>query len=325
MALRSLLIANAASGQGRTGRRAEDIARALRARGLDIELGLTSSAGDAADAAARAIAAGCQRIIVAGGDGTINSVVGVLAHAPAALGIIPTGMANAFAREMGIPLAVGKACDVAAGGYERTIDVGRAAGAAIPVSAGRHFALMAGVGFDADVVAHVHPWLKRATGPGAYVAAGIARLLRYRPARLCLRWDEGELTVEALMLVAANTARYTYGWSMAPEARCDDGLLDVVVFGVRRRLDVPAHVAGVLIGRHGQHPAALSFRTRRVRVECDQPLPLQVDGDLVGQGSGVGDHGSEITGQRSGPAAPPAAPLEIETIPGALRVLAPPV
>jgi len=290
---RALLIANPASGRGRTGRRAEDIARCLRERGLQVEFWLTSTADDACNAAARAIAGGCQRVIVAGGDGTINSVIGALAHSPAALGVIPTGMANAFAREMDIPLSWSAACDVAAGSQERTIDVGKAAG--------RYFALMAGVGFDADVVAHVHPWLKRATGPGAYVAAGIARLIRCRPWRLRLAWEQGELSVEALMLVAANTARYTYGWSIAPQARCDDGLLDVVVFGVRRAVDVPAHVVGVLTGRHGQHPAVVTLRAQRLRVECDRPLPLQIDGDLAG-----------------------AAPVEIEAVPGALRVLAPP-
>lgn len=290
---RAVLVANPASGRGRTARLAAAIARRLSARGLDVELALTPTGDDAARAAANAIASGCDRVIVAGGDGTINSVLGALAHAPAALGVIPTGMANAFAREMGIPLAFDSACDVAAGCCQRIIDLGR--------TGSRHFALMAGIGFDADVVAHVNPRLKRLTGPGAYVAAGLARALRFRPTPLEISFDHGHLTAAALLLVAANTALYTYRWRIAPQARPDDGLLDVVIFDCRSPLDAPAHVLGVLTGRHPRHPGVITLRTRALRVHCERPLPLQIDGDLAG-----------------------VVPAEMEIVPGALRVLAPP-
>ena len=290
---RALLVANPASGLGRTGRLAAAIARRLRARGLEVAVEITGTGGAAGRAAAQALASGCDRVIVAGGDGTVNSVLGALAHSPAALGVIPTGMANAFAREMGIPLAFGPACDVAAGDSDRTIDLARAGS--------RHFALMAGIGFDADVVAHVNPRLKRLTGPGAYIAAGLVRALSYRPAPIRLSWDDGALTATALMLVAANTAHYTYRWRIAPDARPDDGLLDIVVFRCRGALDPPAHVLGALTGLHQLHPGVVTLRTRRARVECDRPLPLQIDGDPAG-----------------------AAPVEMEIVPRALRVLTPP-
>jgi YegS/Rv2252/BmrU family lipid kinase len=290
---RALLVANPGSGLGRTVRLAAAIARRLSARGLDVELALTPTCDAAARAAARAIAGGCDRVIVAGGDGTINSVLGALAHSPAALGVVPTGMANAFAREMGIPLAFDSACDVAADRHQRVLDLGRAGS--------RHFVLMAGIGFDADVVAHVSPRLKRLTGPGAYVAAGLARALRFRPTRVEVSFDHGRLTAAALLLVAANTAHYTYRWRIAPQARPDDGLLDVVIFHCRNALDAPAHVLGVLTGLHPRHPAVVTLRTRALRVRSERPLPLQIDGDAAG-----------------------VAPVEMEIVPGALRVLAPP-
>ncbi|UCH34141.1 MAG: diacylglycerol kinase family lipid kinase [Armatimonadota bacterium] len=289
---RALLVANSASGLGRTGRLASAIGAGLSARGVEAELALSGTPVSAGEAAAAAVARGCDRVVVAGGDGTINSVVGALAYTPTALGVVPTGMANAFARELGIPLTYDAACDIAAAGATRTVDLARAGD--------RHFALMAGVGFDADVVAHVSLRLKRLIGPGAYVLAGLAGLPRFRPRKLRLSWDEGEMVTRALMVVAANTAQYTYHWRIAPAARPDDGLLDVVVFGCRRALDPAAHAVGALTRRHMRHPGVVTWRTRRLRVECESPLPLQIDGDVAG-----------------------VTPIEMEILPGALKVLAP--
>jgi diacylglycerol kinase (ATP) len=289
---KTLLIANPTSGLGRTGRLADSLARRLGSRGLEVDLALTRSDLAAAHLASAAVARAYARVIVAGGDGTINSVVGGLANTPIACGVIPTGMANAFAREMDIPLSLDAACDVAAGSAVRVIDLARAGS--------RHFALMAGVGFDADVVAHVNPRLKRIFGPAAYVAAGLARIATYRPSPMTLAWDDGELSAPVLMLVAANTAQYTYKWRIALHARPDDGVLDVVAFTCRNALDVPAHVVGALTGRHGRHPSVVVFRTKRLRITCERVLPLQLDGDPAG-----------------------AAPEEMEVVPGALRVIAP--
>jgi diacylglycerol kinase (ATP) len=289
---RALLVANPASGLGRTERLAAAIARRLAARGLATDVALTASSDAATRAVAGAVAAGCDRVIVAGGDGTINSVLGALAYAPAALGIIPTGMANAFARELGIPLALGAACDIAAGEVSRTLDLARAGS--------RLFALMAGIGFDADVVAHVNLRLKRVTGPGAYVLAGLARAVRFRPRQMRLVWDRGELITPALMVIAANAAHYTYWWRLAAAACPDDGLLDVVVFRCRTALDTPAYVVGALTGSHAYHPGLVTLRTRTLRVECDAALPVQLDGDLAG-----------------------VTPIKMEIMPGALKALTP--
>lgn len=289
---KTLLIANPRSGLGRTGRVAEALARRMVARGLEVDLAMTESDDAARHLAAAAVARAYDRLIVAGGDGTINSVVGSLANTPVALGVVPTGMANAFAREMGIPLSFGPACDVAAGSQVRVIDLAQAGG--------RHFALMAGVGFDADVVARVDLRVKRLLGPLAYVAAGLARIVTYRPATLTLTWDDGELAAPVLMLVAANTARYTYKWRIALHAQPDDGLLDVVAFTCRSPWDVPAHIVGALTGSHGRHPSVVIFRTRRLRIASDRPLPLQLDGDPAG-----------------------LAPEDMAIVPSALRVIAP--
>ena len=292
MPRRALLIANPTSGLGRTQRIGAAIGRRLAARGVETELAFTSSGDAAARAAASAVAAGFDRVIVAGGDGTINSVLGALAYSSIALGIIPSGMANAFARELGIPLALGAACDVAAGDVSRTLDLARAGS--------RPFALMAGIGFDADVVSHVNLRLKRFTGPGAYVLAGLSRALRFRPQRVSLLWDGGEIATDALLVIAANAAQYTYRWRLATNARPDDGLLDVLVFRCRSALDPPAYVIGALTGSHMYHPGVLTLRTRRLRVEADAALPLQLDGDVAG-----------------------STPIEMEIMPGALKALAP--
>lgn len=293
----AVLVANPAAGLGRTRRIAARLAQALAERGLDLQLLLTPSSAAAAAAVRNAISAGCRRVIVAGGDGTINSVIGALAYSPAALGIIPTGMANAFARELALPLAWRSACNIAAGSHRRVIDIGRAGD--------RHFALMAGVGFDAEAVARVDPRLKRWLGPAAYVLAG----LRHIPMRanVHLQWETGEAgppgraTLRALMIVAANAAHYTYRWRLAPRARVDDGLLDIVVFGWQQPFDPAAHVMGALAGTHLRHPRVTAFRARRLRIDSQPALAYQLDGDAAG-----------------------VTPVEVEILPGALTVLAPP-
>lgn len=288
----ALMIVNPSAGLERTRRLGALLARCLKARGLDLELRMTSASDAAADAARAAVESGCERVIVVGGDGTVNSVVGALAYTRAVLGVIPTGMANAFARELGIPLAWQAACDIAVGRHQRVLDAARVGG--------RHFALMAGIGFDAEVVARLNPRLKRCMGPTAYVLAALGCAPRLRPARARLWWDEGELDCRILMIVVANTAHYTYQWRLAPRARADDGLLEVVIFGWRKTLDPLAHVAGALAGRHTRHRGVVVLRTRRLWVECEPPLPLQVDGDPAG-----------------------VTPAVVEILPRALKVLAP--
>ncbi|HUT74688.1 MAG TPA: diacylglycerol kinase family protein [Armatimonadota bacterium] len=288
----ALLIANPGAGRGRTRRLAPLLARALAARYLEVDLRFTRDGDDAAHIVRAAVAAGCDRVVVAGGDGTINSVVGALAHTPVALGVIPTGMANAFARELRIPRAWRRACDLAAGWRRRVIDVARAGD--------RHFALMAGIGFDAQVVARVNPAIKRWLGPAAFVLAGLGCMRRCQPARVCLRWDGGEFDRPAFVVAVANGAHYTYEWRLAPDARLDDGLLDVVVFGWHGWLDPAAHVVGALVGTHLRRPGVTALRTRRLRIECDPPLPLHLDGDAAG-----------------------VSPVEVEILPEALTVLAP--
>lgn len=287
-----VLIANPTAGRGRTQHLADALTARLAAAGLRLELRLTPDALAAQSAARAAVTAGADRVIVAGGDGTISSVIGALVNTPTALGIIPTGTANVLARELGIPRSWPAACDLAAGALRRTIDAGRA---------GDHpFVLMAGFGFDAEVVARLDPRLKRWFGPAAYVLAGVQYAAQAPPADFTLRGDAGEVTVPAAMVVVANAARYTYDWKLAPQARIDDGVLDVAVFGLRGGFDLGTHVVNVLASRPGAHPEVAFFRTRRLEVDCHPPVQMQSDGDVAG-----------------------STPLTVEVLPGALTVIAP--
>ena len=233
---------------------------------------LTASEEDAADPSLGG--QDWERVIVMGGDGTMNSVLGWLAGTELPLGLLPVGTSNGLAREVKLPLDLRQACRVAAGEGRRRIDLGRANG--------RPFALMAGAGFDAKVVHELGNGLKNMLGPVAYVATGFRVLAGYPSADFTIAADDQELEIQAWVAIAANAPTYTYTWKIAPEARMDDGLLDLIIFAGRGPLDRAAQVMGALSGRHLSHPQVLALRGRRFEISAEPQVCLQVDGDQSG-------------------------------------------
>jgi len=233
---------------------------------------LTASEDDAADPSLGK--RGWERVIVVGGDGTMNSVLSWLAGTEIPLGILPVGTSNGLAREVKLPLDLRKACRVAAGEGRHRVDLGCANG--------RPFALMASAGFDAKVVHELGNGLKNMLGPVAYVAVGLRVVVGYPSANFRITTDDRELEIQAWMVVAANAPTYTYTWRIAPDARMDDGLLDLIIFAERGPLDRAAQVIGALSGRHLRHPRVLVLRGRRFEICAEPQACLQVDGDQSG-------------------------------------------
>jgi YegS/Rv2252/BmrU family lipid kinase len=252
--------------------------------------------GDAAalaDAASRARREGFDRVIVAGGDGTINLAASELLDSGVPLGIVPTGTANVMARELGVPLDPAQAINVALAGEVRAIDAGTANG--------RPFVLNAGLGFDAQVVAELVPRLKALFGPLAYITSGINLLLHYEPSLFTIEGVCDEpVQFRAWMMAVGNAGHYAYDLVIAPDAHMDDGLLDVVVFTEHGGWDRLATIGAVLAGYHVGHPHLVVFRAARLRITATPPVYLQLDGDPGG-----------------------ATPVDIEVLPGALQVVGP--
>lgn len=293
MAIRVLLIANPKAGMSsRT--QVELTAWMARLAGHTLAIEAPESAEDTVKVALRGAAEGYDRILAAGGDGTINRVVSALAETEVPLGIIPIGTVNVLARELGIPLDPVKALQIGLGDRIRSVDLGTANG--------QYFALMAGMGFDAKVVSEIVPRLKELFGSLAYVTAGLQTLARYKCSQFYLTFEGRTIRVPAWMLVVCNAGYYTYQLSIASGARMDDGLLDVIVFGEQNALDRLTQIGAVFIGQHVKHPNIRYFQTAALSVSAEPPVRLQLDGDTVG-----------------------VSPVEIDIRRRALRVMAPEV
>ena len=226
--------------------------------------------------AGAAVAAGARLVVAAGGDGTVRACAQALAGTQVPLAIVPLGTANLAARALGIPSRIGRSLATAFGGHERRID--------LAVAGELTFAAMAGIGLDAEVVAATPRLLKRRAGWLAYAAAGIAHL----PGRgqlFTVRLDDDEpLARQARCVVVGNAGLLPGGFALLPQARLDDGLLDVGILA-------PAGPAGWLRVAHqvlsggGRDGRQLErHQARRVEIRTDTELPREVDGEVIAPG-----------------------------------------
>src|SRR5262245_10746920 len=278
---RTCIILNPNAGQDATARLRRRLGGAFAARNAPFDLITTQYAGHATEIARAAAELGFRAVCVVGGDGTLAEAATGLAGTTVPLAIIPRGTANQVARNLNIPIAFEAAVDVAVFGYATPIDLGRING--------RSFALVAGAGFDAAVMAAATRELKERWGFGAYVYAAVKEALSAAPARFRIRADEKELDVSAVTVMIANvgalfTTFLPIRFPLAPEpmSSWSDGLFDIMIVAPRAF----PHWATVLwkAARHqfGGSNQLIHLQAREVRIEADPPVPVQIDGDPAG-------------------------------------------
>jgi diacylglycerol kinase (ATP) len=266
------LIANPVAGGGAAGkiRRAR---RHLEGRGCLVDLTLTAARGDATEAAAAAREGGFDRIIVAGGDGTLNEAINGLAPSSLPLGFLPLGTTNVFALEVGIPFSVEKACDIALDGVSTPVCLG--------VADGTRFLLMAGIGFDAEVVFRVSAGLKRWTGKLAYLLSAFSVLMKRAGFPIEVECEDGTV-LPGCNLIIGNARLYAGRFSITPEASLTEDGFDVCLFQKRGRWSLVRSVIRVVTGKRLSSPEVRRFKTRCLTVR-GPGVPVQVDGDYLGR------------------------------------------
>jgi diacylglycerol kinase (ATP) len=240
------------------------------AQGVTIKF--TECPGDAEAQAERAVEQGYKTIVAAGGDGTINEVVNGLDGADVTLGILPIGSVNVFSMELGIPNKIEKAWQVILAGKTREVDL---------ASANDHrFVQLAGVGLDAQIVERTEWESKKLLGPLSYILTG-AQMMAEKPPRIVVTPEEGKPRVGSFVLIG-NGRLYGGPFPIFKEAVLDDGLLDVCVFEQMSPFAMARYFQAILTGSHLKLKDVHYFKSRRVRVEADEKVPMEVDGELLG-------------------------------------------
>jgi diacylglycerol kinase (ATP) len=253
--------------------------------GLVGDVHLSARPGEITALAERAARHGAELVVVVGGDGTVNEAVNGLLRVerPPELAVLAQGTGEDFVRTHGIPAASEPAIDVARRGVARRIDAGRVRFRAADGSeATRYFANVASVGMSGAVAARANSTSKALGGRITFF---------YALTREFLRWRNSEVTVSvggesrrAAMhdVVVANGAFHGGAMKLAPDARPDDGLFDVLLIGDVSKLDFLTTAPKLYTGKHLGHPKVEVLRGASVDVDADVFLPLEADGEVLG-------------------------------------------
>jgi YegS/Rv2252/BmrU family lipid kinase len=253
----------------------------LEKAGWAVEIVDAEPDQDLSQLAREAVAAGCEAVFVAGGDGSVGKVAGALAGTSTMLGVLPSGTANVWAQELGLPrlswtnwFALEECAARLATGEMRLVDVGECEG--------HPFLMWAGLGLDAHIVNSIEPrerWEKTlATAHYAVMAVWNSR-----------GWQGIDLRVDALgqtwedrflVAVASNIRAYAGGLlELSPRAKVDDGLLDFWLICGRSLSDAVVRVAQVLRGAHVDAPGVVHFQASEASFESEGEFLMQVDGE----------------------------------------------
>ncbi len=291
MPRRIALLVNPTSGKGRAARVAGPVAARLRGAGVDVAELIGTDAADAEERARKAVADGVDALVALGGDGIVHTAIQAVAGTEVPLGIVGAGTGNDLARELQIPNDPLAAADVVVSATTKRID-------AVRSDSGRWFGGVLGSGFDSMVNERANrmSWPK---GKSRYNLAILAELRVFKPLPFRLTLDGEVWETDAMLVAVGNGTCYGAGMRVCPDARLDDGMLDVTVLGPVSKATFIRTFPNVYKGTHVQRPEVTVRRAREVRLESPGVIAY-------------------ADGERFAP-----LPLTLTCVPGALTVLAP--
>ena len=253
--------------------------QALARHRVEGRVDVTRAAGHGAELARQAVADRCDVVVAWGGDGTINEVASELVGTGTPLGIVRAGSGNGLARELGIPAHPDYALDIALTGRDRAVDVGEIDG--------RRFFNVAGIGFDAAMAADFNRIGGERRGPLRYTGIVARALFGYRAAHYSIDVDGRRLETDALLVAIANLSQYGSNAVIAPGARPDDGLLDVMVVGKRGAMGRIGLVARAYARTIDRAADVTRLPATHLVVRAVEPILFHVDGEPHQGGTSV--------------------------------------
>jgi len=258
----------------------EDVRHALQkhwdVKGVDLTYQMSLSKEDGLEKTRRAVEDGVDTIFVIGGDGMVNSIGGALIGTKTALAVLPAGSGNGFARHFDIPLDMQKAAKIMKQGVRRAIDVGFVDD--IP------FFVTCSLAWDADLVKGFEEFPIRGILP--YVFAGIYHWFTYTPMKFNLLLDGKEELVldEPMLLTVANLTEFGGGARIAPNAKADDGILELVAAGKPDPIKFVREAHHLFDGDIDKMKSITTRRFKRMEVKRERGGAVQVDGELLEMG-----------------------------------------
>ncbi len=231
-------------------------------------------------------------VVVAGGDGTINSALGALVHGDTPLGILPLGTANNLARTLEIPLDLKPACELIAAGQPKAIDVG--------MVNDRYFLTTASLGLSVRITHQLSGETKHRWGRVAYIVAAAKALRGSHPFAAELRLPDKTIHTNTVQIVVGNGLYYGTKLRVADDAEIDDHTLDILSVETSRWWELLRVFPSLKKGDHAKREDVLSLRTRELQILTKSRRKIDVDGELV-----------------------TSTPATFRVLPNALKVLAP--
>lgn len=295
--MNALLIVNPVSGTPLNPDWLPELLEVFQQHNLEVEVELTTPEEDGENLAATAARKGIERVIVAGGDGTIEAVVRGLAHTPTILGIIPFGTRNNLAASLNIPTDLMQAVRVLIEGEPSLIDLGKVNG--------HYFLEVVGIGLEATLFP-CGEGVKEAVKKNRFAAiksiySGLKTFFEFRQHRLVIRFDgKRKRHPRTLQVNICNSPRYGVEFALAPDAKMNDGKLDVIYLDYPSKWDHFLHFFNAMRGQPFAHERLRNYQASKIEVNGYPPLEVHADGNCIGH-----------------------TPITVEVVPKALRVLVP--
>jgi diacylglycerol kinase (ATP) len=269
------VIYNPAAGRGRARRKVSEVEERLRAGGARVDCEPSTSPADLVRIAAEASRGGYDRVVVCGGDGTLNLAIREFDLAAGTLALIPTGSGDDFAKVTGVPRDIAGACRNVLTGPVREVDVALANGI--------RYLGVAGLGFDSEVADYANRHVTWLRGSAVYLFAILRVLPKFRPRPVRVRTEDGARDLAIMFAAVGNTRQYGGGIRITPDARIDDGLLDLCIVHETTRVQLLKTLPQAYTGAHVKSDFVETTRGREFHFASELPMAVYADGEPLTQ------------------------------------------